>query len=61
LHAGANALPNYYPVGGVAGATTALGLGRLLGTLTVAAGPSSLARRSEPTVHLANAFGGDAQ
>ncbi|MDG5777407.1 CPBP family intramembrane metalloprotease [Haloarculaceae archaeon H-GB1-1] len=47
LHAGANALLNYYPVGGAAGATTPLGLGLLVTTLTVAvvalvisAGPS---------------------
>ncbi|GAB6862845.1 type II CAAX endopeptidase family protein [Haloplanus litoreus] len=38
LHAGGNALLNYYPVGGVAGATTFLGLGLLVGTLTVAVG-----------------------
>jgi membrane protease YdiL (CAAX protease family) len=36
LHAGANALLNYYPVGGVAGATTPLGLGLLVAALTVA-------------------------
>jgi membrane protease YdiL (CAAX protease family) len=36
LHAGGNALLNYYPVGGVAGATTPLGLGLLVATLTVA-------------------------
>jgi membrane protease YdiL (CAAX protease family) len=36
LHAGGNALLNYYPVGGVAGATTILGLGLLVTTLTVA-------------------------
>jgi membrane protease YdiL (CAAX protease family) len=36
LHAGANALLNYYPVGGVAGATTILGPGLLVTTLTVA-------------------------
>jgi hypothetical protein len=36
LHAGANALLNYYPVGGVAGATTPLGLGLLVTALTVA-------------------------
>ena len=35
LHAGGNALLNYYPVGGVAGATTILGLGLLVTTLTV--------------------------
>ncbi|MDS0222284.1 hypothetical protein NDI54_13090 [Haloarcula sp. S1AR25-5A] len=34
LHAGANALLNY-PVGGVAGATTPLGLGLLVAALTV--------------------------
>ncbi|ELZ32423.1 abortive infection protein [Halogeometricum pallidum JCM 14848] len=34
LHAGGNALLNYYPVGGVAGATTSLGLGLLVATLT---------------------------
>jgi membrane protease YdiL (CAAX protease family) len=37
LHAGVNALLNYYPVGGVAGATTPRGLGLLVATLTVAA------------------------
>jgi len=36
LHAGANALLNYYPVGGVAGATTFLGLGLLVTMLTIA-------------------------
>jgi hypothetical protein len=36
LHAGGNVLPNYYPVGGVAGATTVLGLGLLVTMLTVA-------------------------
>jgi membrane protease YdiL (CAAX protease family) len=36
LHAGGNALLNYYPVGGVAGATTILGVGLLVTTLTVA-------------------------
>jgi hypothetical protein len=36
LHAGANALLNYYPVGGVAGATAPLGLGLLVAALTVA-------------------------
>jgi len=36
LHAGGNALLNYYPVGGVAGATTPLGLGLLVAALTVA-------------------------
>jgi len=36
LHASGNALLNYYPVGGVAGATTILGLGLLVTTLTVA-------------------------
>jgi membrane protease YdiL (CAAX protease family) len=36
LHAGGNALLNYYPVGGVTGATTPLGLGLLVATLTVA-------------------------
>lgn len=36
LHAGANALLNYYPIGGVAGATTPLGLGLLVAALTVA-------------------------
>jgi membrane protease YdiL (CAAX protease family) len=47
LHAGGNALLNYYPVGGVAGATTPLGLGLLVMMLTIAvvalaisAGPS---------------------
>ena len=36
LHAGGNALLNYYPVVGVAGTTTILGLGLLVTTLTVA-------------------------
>jgi hypothetical protein len=36
LYAGGNVLPNYYPVGGVAGATTVLGLGLLVTMLTVA-------------------------
>ena len=36
LHAGANALLNYYPIGSVAGATTILGLGLLVTALTVA-------------------------
>ena len=36
LHAGGNALLNYYPIGGVAGATTILGLGLLVTVLTVA-------------------------
>jgi membrane protease YdiL (CAAX protease family) len=36
LHAGGNALLNYYPVGGVTGATTPLGLGLLVTVLTVA-------------------------
>lgn len=36
LHAGGNALLNYYPVGGVEGATTPVGLGLLVATLTVA-------------------------
>ncbi|ELZ88302.1 CPBP family intramembrane glutamic endopeptidase [Haloferax sulfurifontis] len=35
LHASGNALLNYYPVGGVAGATRPLGLGLLVTTLTV--------------------------
>ncbi|WP_159898767.1 CPBP family intramembrane glutamic endopeptidase [Salinirussus salinus] len=50
LHAGGNAVLNYYPVGGVAGATSALGLGLLVATLlgvasllVVAYGPSDLA------------------
>lgn len=36
LHAGGNALLNYYPVGGTAGATTPLGLGFLVMVLTIA-------------------------
>ena len=36
LHAGANAVLNYYPIGSVTGATTILGLGLLVTTLTVA-------------------------
>ncbi len=36
LHAGGNALLNYYPVGGVVGVTTPLGLGLLVAALTVA-------------------------
>lgn len=47
LHAGSNALLNYYPIGGVAGATTPVGLGLLVAmitiatvTLVIAAGPS---------------------
>lgn len=36
LHAGGNALLNYYPVGGVAGATTPLGLGLLVTVLAIA-------------------------
>ena len=52
LHASGNALLNYYPGGGVAGATTTLGLGFLVAALTVAvftlviaAGPSLGANR----------------
>lgn len=36
MHAGANAILNYYPVGGVAGATTRLGLALLVTVLTIA-------------------------
>ncbi|WP_311173501.1 CPBP family intramembrane glutamic endopeptidase [Halobellus ordinarius] len=36
LHAGGNALLNYYPVGGVSGATSPLGLGLLVAMLTLA-------------------------
>ncbi|NHN49250.1 CPBP family intramembrane metalloprotease [Halostella sp. JP-L12] len=36
LHAGANALLNYYPVGGAAGATTPLGFGLLVMMLAIA-------------------------